>query len=131
MEQIPIELDGPVLIQPTRFGDARGFFAETFREATLAERFGIALDFVQDNHSRSVRGVLRGMHFQPDPPAAKLIRCARGAIVDVLVDIRPESDTFGRWEAYRLDDENLRVLYAPVGFAHGFCVLSDIADVIY
>jgi dTDP-4-dehydrorhamnose 3,5-epimerase len=131
MEQIATELDGPVLIQPTRFGDARGFFAETFRQATLAERFGITDDFVQDNHSRSVRGVLRGMHFQPDPPAAKLIRCARGAIVDVLVDIRPESEMFGRWEAYRLDDENLRMLYAPVGFAHGFCVVSDVADVIY
>jgi dTDP-4-dehydrorhamnose 3,5-epimerase len=131
MEQIATELDGPVLIQPTRFGDSRGFFAETFRHATLAERFGITVDFVQDNHSRSVRGVLRGMHFQPEPPAAKLIRCARGAIVDVLVDIRPESDTFGRWEAYGLDDENLRMLYAPVGFAHGFCVVSDVADVLY
>jgi dTDP-4-dehydrorhamnose 3,5-epimerase len=131
MEQIPTKLDGPVLIQPARFGDARGFFAETFRESTLGERFGITAHFVQDNHSRSARGVLRGMHFQPDPPAAKLVRCARGAIVDVLVDIRPESDTFGRWESYRLDDENLRTLYAPVGFAHGFCVVSEIADVIY
>jgi dTDP-4-dehydrorhamnose 3,5-epimerase len=131
MEQIPTELDGPVLIQPARFGDARGFFAETFRASILSEQFGITADFVQDNHSRSARGVLRGMHFQPEPPAAKLVRCARGAIVDVLVDIRPESDTFGRWEAYRLDDENLRMLYAPVGFAHGFCVVSDVADVIY
>jgi dTDP-4-dehydrorhamnose 3,5-epimerase len=131
MEQIATELDGPVLIQPVRFGDARGFFAETFRQATLAERFGIAGDFVQDNHSRSARGVVRGMHFQLDPPAAKLVRCARGAIVDVLVDIRPGSETFGRWEAYRLDDENLRMLYAPAGFAHGFCVVSDVADVIY
>ncbi len=131
MEQIATELDGPVLIQPARFGDARGFFAETFRESTLGERFGITAHFVQDNHSRSARGVLRGMHFQPEPPAAKLVRCARGAIVDVLVDIRPDSDTFGRWEAYPLDDENLRMLFAPVGFAHGFCVVSDVADVIY
>jgi dTDP-4-dehydrorhamnose 3,5-epimerase len=131
MQQIATELDGPVLIQPARFGDARGFFAETFRQATLAERFGITADFVQDNHSRSLRGVLRGMHFQAEPPAAKLIRCARGAIFDVLVDIRPGSETFGRWESYVLDDENLRMLYAPVGFAHGFCVVSDVADVIY
>src|SRR4051794_24219925 len=131
MEQIATELDGPVLMQLARFGDARGFFAETFRRATLEERFGITVDFIQDNHSRSVRGVVRGMHFQPNPPAAKLIRCARGAIVDVLVDIRPESEMFGRWEAYRLDDENLRMLYAPVGFAHGFCVVSEVADVIY
>jgi dTDP-4-dehydrorhamnose 3,5-epimerase len=131
MEQIATELDGPVLIQSARFGDARGFFAETFRESTLGERFGITAHFVQDNHSRSARGVLRGMHFQPEPPAAKLVRCARGAIVDVLVDIRPDSDTFGRWEAYPLDDENLRMLFAPVGFAHGFCVVSDVADVIY
>ena len=131
MEQIATELDGPVLIQPARFGDARGFFAETFRASILSEQFGITADFIQDNHSRSSYGVLRGMHFQPEPPAAKLVRCARGAIVDVLVDIRPESDSFGRWEAYPLDDENLRMLYAPVGFAHGFCVVSDIADVIY
>jgi dTDP-4-dehydrorhamnose 3,5-epimerase len=131
MEQIATELDGPILIQPARFGDERGFFAETFRHETLAERFGITADFVQDNHSRSVRGVVRGMHFQPEPPAAKLIRCARGAIFDVLVDIRPGSDTFGRWEGYVLDDETLRMLYAPVGFAHGFCVISDVADVIY
>jgi dTDP-4-dehydrorhamnose 3,5-epimerase len=131
MEQIATALEGPVLIQPARFGDDRGFFAETFRESTLAEQFGITARFIQDNHSRSARGVLRGMHFQPEPPAAKLVRCARGAIVDVLVDIRPESDTFGRWEAYRLDDENLRMLYAPLGFAHGFCVVSDVADVIY
>jgi dTDP-4-dehydrorhamnose 3,5-epimerase len=131
MEQIATELDGPVLIQPTRFGDARGFFAETFRASILSEQFGITADFIQDNHSRSAHGVLRGMHFQPEPPAAKLVRCARGAIVDVLVDIRPDSDSFGRWEAFRLDDENLRMLYAPVGFAHGFCVVSDVADVIY
>ena len=131
MEQIATELDGPVLIQPARFGDARGFFAETFRASILSEQFGIRADFIQDNHSRSSYGVLRGMHFQPEPPAAKLVRCARGAIVDVLVDIRPGSDTFGRWESYRLDDENLRTLYAPVGFAHGFCVVSDVADVIY
>src|SRR3954471_9429876 len=130
MERVTTRLEGPILLQPAVHGDARGFLVESFRASTF-EAVGIPEAFVQDNHSRSARGVVRGMHFQLDPPAAKLIRCARGAIVDVLVDIRPESETFGRWEAYRLDDENLRMLYAPVGFAHGFCVLSDVADVIY
>jgi dTDP-4-dehydrorhamnose 3,5-epimerase len=131
MEQIPTALDGPVLMRPGVFGDGRGFFAETYRESELASRFGITDRFVQDNHSRSARGVIRGMHFQLDPPAAKLVRCARGAILDVLVDIRSGSNSFGSWEAWQLDDENMHVLYVPVGFAHGFCVVSDVADVIY
>ena len=131
MEQLPTALEGPVLIRPSVFGDPRGFFVETYRASELATRFGIDAHFVQDNHSRSVRGVVRGMHFQPDPPAAKLVRCARGAIVDVLVDIRPGSASFGAWEAYELDDESMRMLYVPVGFAHGFCVMSDVADVLY
>jgi dTDP-4-dehydrorhamnose 3,5-epimerase len=131
MEQIPTELDGPVLIKPQVFGDARGLFVETYRENLLAERFGIEDTFVQDNHSRSARGVLRGLHFQLDPPVAKLVRCARGAIFDVLVDIRPESPTFGRWEASRLDEEDMLLLYVPAGFAHGFAVRSEVADVIY
>jgi dTDP-4-dehydrorhamnose 3,5-epimerase len=131
MEQLPTALEGPVLIRPSVFDDPRGFFAETYRASELATRFGIDAPFVQDNHSRSSRGVVRGMHFQLDPPAAKLVRCARGAIVDVLVDIRPGSASFGAWEAYELDDENMRMLYVPVGFAHGFCVMSDVADVLY
>jgi len=118
-------------MEPQTFRDERGFFLETFRSNVLAEQFGISDSFVQDNHSRSTRGVLRGMHFQFDPPAAKLVRCARGAITDVLVDMRPESESFGAWEAYELDDENMRLLYVPAGFAHGFCVLSEVADVIY
>jgi dTDP-4-dehydrorhamnose 3,5-epimerase len=131
MEQIPTGLEGPVLIRPGVFGDGRGFFVETYRESELATRFGIADRFVQDNHSRSARGVVRGMHFQIDPPAAKLVRCARGAIIDVLVDVRSDSSSFGSWEAWRLDDADMHMLYVPAGFAHGFCVVSDVADVIY
>jgi dTDP-4-dehydrorhamnose 3,5-epimerase len=131
MEQIPTTLDGPILIRPAVFADSRGFFAETYRESDLAERFGIRDRFVQDNQSRSLYGAVRGMHFQPDPPVAKLVRCARGAILDVLVDIRSGSPTFGRWEGYRLDDERMEMLYVPAGFAHGFCVLTEVADVVY
>jgi len=131
MERVASRLEGPVLIQPPVFGDSRGFFAETYRASRLAEELGITDDFVQDNHSRSTRGVVRGMHFQLDPPAAKLVRCARGAILDVVVDVRPGSATFGAWEGHELSDENMRMLYVPVGFAHGFAVLSDVADVIY
>jgi dTDP-4-dehydrorhamnose 3,5-epimerase len=130
VQRVPTRLDGPVLLQPAVHGDERGFFAETYRASALAP-FGIAGEWVQDNHSRSARGVIRGMHFQVDPPAAKLVRCARGAIVDVVVDIRPGWDTYGKWEAFELSDENLRVLYVPVGFAHGFAVVSDVADVLY
>jgi dTDP-4-dehydrorhamnose 3,5-epimerase len=125
---LPTRLDGPVLIEPTVHGDARGFFLETFRQSEYAE-LGIAEEFVQDNHSRSRRGIVRGMHFQPG--MAKLIRCVRGAIVDVLVDIRPGSRAFGEWEAFTLSDENHRQVYCPDGFAHGFCVVSELADVIY
>lgn len=130
MRRLPIRLDGPILLEPAVHGDARGFFAETYRASALAD-LGIRDRFVQDNHSRSTRGVIRGMHFQVGPPAAKLVRCARGAIVDVLVDIRRGSRSYGEWEAYELSDESLRVLYAPVGFAHGFAVVSDVADVLY
>ena len=128
MNRLETRLDGPLLLEPAVHGDSRGFFLETFRAATLAE-LGVHEDWVQDNHSRSARGVLRGMHFQPG--MAKLVRCARGAILDVLVDIRPGSASFGQWEGYELDDERHYHVYVPDGFAHGFCVLSDTADVIY
>jgi dTDP-4-dehydrorhamnose 3,5-epimerase len=128
MRTLATRLEGPGLLEPTVHGDSRGFFLETFRASTLAE-LGVRDDWVQDNHSRSAKGVLRGMHFQPG--MAKLVRCARGAILDVLVDIRPDSPSFGRWEGFELDDENHRQLYAPDGFAHGFCVVSESADVIY
>jgi dTDP-4-dehydrorhamnose 3,5-epimerase len=130
VEQLETRLDGPVLLQHVVHGDGRGFFQETYREQAFAE-FGITYRFVQDNHSRSVRGVLRGMHFQVGDGQAKLVRCARGAIFDVVVDLRRGSPTFGQWEAHDLDDELHRQLYVPVGFAHGFCVTSEIADVFY
>jgi dTDP-4-dehydrorhamnose 3,5-epimerase len=128
MNRLETRLEGPLLLEPAVYGDSRGFFLETFRASTLAE-LGIHEEWVQDNHSRSGRGVLRGMHFQPG--MAKLVRCARGSILDVLVDIRPGSASFGHWEGHELDDERHHHLYVPDGFAHGFCVLSETADVIY
>jgi len=116
------------LLEPTVHGDERGFFVESFRASVLA---GLGADeqWVQDNHSRSLMGVARGMHFQPGQ--AKLVRCARGSVVDVLVDLRRGSHTFGEWEAFKLDDIALRALYVPDGFGHGFCVTSEAADVVY
>jgi dTDP-4-dehydrorhamnose 3,5-epimerase len=130
MERLETRLDGPALIRPAVHPDERGFFQETYRRTTFSE-LGIEEDFVQDNHSRSARGVVRGMHFQVGDGAAKLVRCARGAILDVVVDIRRGSPTFGEWEAFELTDENFHQLYCPIGFAHGFCVLSQQADVMY
>ena len=130
MKVIETRLEGPVLVEPKVLGDERGFFVETYRRSVF-EDLGIRGEFVQDNHSRSSKGIVRGMHFQVARGAAKLVRCGRGTIIDVLVDIRRGSPTFGEWEAYELSDENARMLYAPYGFAHGFCVLSDVADVFY
>jgi dTDP-4-dehydrorhamnose 3,5-epimerase len=130
VKQLETRLDGPILLEHVVHGDARGFFQETYREETFAE-LGISVTFVQDNHSRSERGVLRGMHFQVGEGQAKLVRCTRGAIFDVVVDVRRGSPTFGEWEAHTLDDETHHQLYVPVGFAHGFCVTSETADVIY
>jgi dTDP-4-dehydrorhamnose 3,5-epimerase len=131
MQALDTALDGPVLLAPRVLADERGFFCETFRESTLAQEHGITERFVQDNHSRSRQGTLRGLHFAVGAGVSKLVRCARGAVVDVLVDVRRDSPAFGAWEAYELTDENMRVLYAPVGFAHGFAVTSAVADVIY
>ena len=128
MRVLPGDLDGPLLLEPVVHGDARGFFHESFR-ASVVRELGIGAEWVQDNHSRSVRGVLRGMHFQPG--MAKLVRCARGSILDVHVDIRPGSPGFGSWQAHPLDDERHLQLYVPDGFAHGFCVTSELADVVY
>jgi dTDP-4-dehydrorhamnose 3,5-epimerase len=127
---IETRLEGPLLLEPRAFADDRGFFMETYRRSELTE-LGIGEEFVQDNHSRSARGVVRGMHFQVGRGVSKLVRCARGEIVDVLVDIRRGSPSFGQWEAFTLNDDNKQILYAPIGFAHGFCVTSDVADVAY
>jgi dTDP-4-dehydrorhamnose 3,5-epimerase len=141
-------LSGPVVLEPRAFADERGFFCETYRlewhasavgrdDASAAARgdapAGIPPEdrFIQDNHSRSTRGVVRGMHFHVGPGVAKLVRCARGRILDVVVDLRRGSPTYACWEGVELDDEGMRLLYVPVGFAHGFCVLSDVADVLY
>jgi dTDP-4-dehydrorhamnose 3,5-epimerase len=121
-------VDGPLLIEPVVHGDARGFFVETYRRDTLAAA-GADYEFVQDNHSRSRAGVIRGLHFQAGQ--AKLVRCVRGAIFDVAVDVRVGSPSFGEWVGFKLDDERHHQLLVPDGFAHGFCVLSELADVVY
>jgi dTDP-4-dehydrorhamnose 3,5-epimerase len=132
MRVLPTRLHGLVAIEPQAHADSRGFFVETYRRE-WHEAIGMAPEeeFVQDNHSRSTRGVVRGMHFQVGAGVAKLVRCARGRILDVAVDLRRGSPTYGEWEGVALDSDGLHELYVPVGFAHGFCVLSDVADVIY
>lgn len=129
-ERLGTKLDGVVLVEPQVFGDERGFFVETFSRDAWRE-MGVDVEFVQHNHSRSVKGTLRGLHFQTEPGQAKLIRCVRGEIVDVAVDLRRGSPTYGQWEAHVLDDVKHRQLFVPVGFGHGFAVLSDVADVAY
>jgi dTDP-4-dehydrorhamnose 3,5-epimerase len=125
-------LPGAVVLEPRVFPDERGFFVETYRHEWHAAAGTPPQErFVQDNHSRSTRGVVRGMHFHIGEGVAKLVRCGRGRIVDVIVDLRRGSPTYARWEGIELDDSAMRVLYVPVGFAHGFCVLSDVADVLY
>jgi dTDP-4-dehydrorhamnose 3,5-epimerase len=129
-KRLPTKLDGVVLLEPTVHGDDRGFMLETFSRDAWAE-LGVDVDFVQHNHSRSAKSTLRGIHFQTEPGQAKLVRCARGEILDVVVDLRRESPTFGQWEAHLLDDVEHRQLFVPVGFGHGFAVLSEVADVTY
>ena len=123
-------IEGLVLIEPHVIRDDRGLFFETFRADDYAE-LGVDVEFVQDNHSRSVRGTVRALHFQLAPGQAKLVRAARGEIWDVAVDLRRESPTFGQYEAFELSDANARQIFVPVGFAHGFCVTSETADVTY
>ena len=130
MRRINTEIDGVVLIEPVVHGDHRGFFMETYRRDRFAD-LGIACDFVQDNHSRSSRGVLRGLHYQLGRPQAKLVRATRGRVFDVVVDVRRGSPTFSRWVGAELSESNRRMLFAPAGFAHGFLVLSEIAEFQY
>jgi dTDP-4-dehydrorhamnose 3,5-epimerase len=128
MQALDTTLPDVLLLETAVHGDERGFFTEAFRAEWLAQR-GVVVDWVQDNHSRSTRGVLRGLHYQPGMP--KLVRVARGSILDVLVDLRRDSPAFGQWEAFELTESNGRLLYVPDGFGHGFIVTSDIADVTY
>ena len=130
MNVIDTPLPGVKLIEPRVFGDDRGFFLESWNARSFAEH-GLDLDFVQDNHSRSARGVLRGLHYQLKNPQGKLVRVTAGAVFDVAVDVRRTSPHFGRWVGYELSDANQRMLWVPPGFAHGFVVLSDSADFLY
>ena len=125
------KLNGCVIIEPRVFGDERGFFLETFQAVRYEQEAGIDLPFVQDNHSRSARGVLRGLHFQKTKPQGKLVRVVRGEVYDVAVDIRKGSATFGEWEGIILSEDNKKQVWVPPGFAHGFIVLSDTADFEY
>jgi dTDP-4-dehydrorhamnose 3,5-epimerase len=131
MKIVETKLPGVVIIEPAVFGDHRGFFIETFREDAFEAVTGPGLRFVQDNHSHSERGVLRGLHFQTRRPQGKLLRCVRGEIFDVAVGIDPASETFGQWVGVTLSEENKKQFYIPPGYAHGFQVVSDVCDVLY
>ena len=130
MRRLETRLQGPLLAEPEVHRDERGFLLESYNREAWHE-LGVRDDFVQDNHSRSSRGVVRGMHLQVGAGQAKLVRCVRGQVLDVIVDVRQGSPAFGSWEGFTLDDRQLRELYVPIGFAHGFCALSDVVDVAY
>jgi len=131
MKVIETALPGVLLIEPRVFGDERGFFFESFNARAFREATGVTLDFVQDNHSHSRRGVLRGLHYQIEQAQGKLVRAATGEVFDVAVDLRRGSPTFGRWEGFALSAQNKRMLWVPPGFAHGFLVTSESADFLY
>ena len=124
-------LAGVLIIEPRVFGDERGFFFESFNQKAFRQATGVDVNFVQDNHSRSARGVLRGLHYQIEQPQGKLVRVVRGAVFDVAVDLRKSSPTFGQWFGLELTEENKRQLWIPAGFAHGFMTLSESADFLY
>lgn len=130
MQVIATRLPDVVLLEPKVFGDARGFFMESWNRQTFAD-LGFNLDFVQDNHSRSARGVLRGLHYQLNQPQGKLVRVTNGAVFDVAVDLRRGSPHFGKWTGHELSAENQHMLWVPPGFGHGFLVLSESADFLY
>lgn len=131
MNVIPTDIDGVLILEPRVFGDSRGFFFESFNQRAFDAAVGRSVTFVQDNHSRSARGVLRGLHYQVMRPQGKLVRVAAGSVFDVAVDIRRESPTFGRWVGVELSAENKRQLWIPPGLAHGFLVRSESADFLY
>jgi dTDP-4-dehydrorhamnose 3,5-epimerase len=131
MKTTPTAIPGVLIIEPKVFGDARGFFFESFNQKAFNDATGTDHQFVQDNHSRSAKGVLRGMHYQSTQPQGKLVRVVRGAVFDVAVDVRPESPAFGRWVGVELTEDNHKQLWVPPGLAHGFLVLSDSADFVY
>ena len=131
MKVTPTAIADVLIIEPRVFGDARGFFFESFNQKAFNQATGLILNFVQDNHSRSARGVLRGLHYQIQQPQGKLVRVVRGAVFDVAVDIRKSSPTFGKWVGVELSEDNHRQLWIPAGFAHGFLVTSDSADFVY
>lgn len=130
MNVIETDLPGVLLLEPKVFGDARGFFKETWNRQAYVD-LGLHMDFVQDNHSRSARGVLRGLHYQIKQPQGKLVRVVSGAVFDVAVDLRRSSPHFGKWVGYELSADNHRMMWVPAGFGHGFLVLSDAADFLY
>lgn len=131
MNATPTAIPDVVIIDPKVFGDSRGFFFESFNKKSFKDATGVEADFVQDNHSRSAKGVLRGLHYQIEQPQGKLVRVVRGAVFDVAVDLRRSSATFGKWVGVELTEENRRQLWVPPGFAHGFVTLSDSADFLY
>ncbi|HAL39245.1 MAG TPA: dTDP-4-dehydrorhamnose 3,5-epimerase [Polaromonas sp.] len=131
MKVTPTAIPEVLIIEPKVFGDARGFFYESFNQKAFNEATGLALNFVQDNHSRSAKGVLRGLHYQIQQPQGKLVRVVRGAVFDVAVDIRKASPTFGKWVGVELSEDNHKQLWIPLGFAHGFLVTSESADFLY
>lgn len=131
MKLIPTKIPDVLILEPKVFGDQRGFFLESYNQQTFQDVTGIKADFVQDNHSRSGKDVLRGLHYQVKQPQAKLVRVVRGRVFDVAVDLRKSSPTFGHWVGVELSEENHRQLWIPAGFAHGFLVLSEQADFLY
>ncbi len=131
MNVIPTEIPDVLIVEPRVFGDERGFFFESFNQRAFTEKTGLEREFVQDNHSRSARGVLRGLHYQIQQTQGKLVRAVVGEIFDVAVDIRKSSPTFGQWTGCRLSAENKRQFWVPEGFAHGFFVVSEVAEVLY
>jgi dTDP-4-dehydrorhamnose 3,5-epimerase len=131
MQVTRTDIPDVLILEPKLFGDARGFFLESYNQRSFQEATGLTVDFVQDNHSRSRKGVLRGLHYQVQQPQGKLVRVVRGAVFDVAVDIRVGSPTFGRWVGVELSEDNHRQLWIPPGLAHGFVVLTDVADFLY